>query len=88
MSSPRNPALVLALFAAAFSLAAEAPQPSKEGLEFYEKNIRPILYDRCYECHSADKNSSKGGLILDSRSGAFAGGDEGPAVIPGDQNGV
>jgi hypothetical protein len=33
--------------------------------------------------HSAEKNSSKGGLILDSRDGAYKGGDEGPSVVPG-----
>ncbi|MGA0029198.1 MAG: c-type cytochrome domain-containing protein, partial [Opitutales bacterium] len=84
MPKLRHPLLALSLLASAFMFAAEEAQPSKEGLEFYEKNIRPILIDRCYECHSAEKNSSKGGLILDSRDGAYKGGDEGPAVVPGD----
>ena len=84
MLSLRHTTLAFSLLASAFAVAAEEAQPSKEGLEFYEKNIRPILIDRCYECHSAEKNSSKGGLILDSRDGAYMGGDEGPAVVPGD----
>jgi hypothetical protein len=54
------------------------------GLEFFEKNIRPIFTERCYECHSKEKGVSKGGLILDSRLGLLAGGDLGPAVVPGE----
>ncbi|MEY4379071.1 MAG: hypothetical protein RLZ85_952, partial [Verrucomicrobiota bacterium] len=83
MLSLRHTTLALALCAARFAVAADDAQPTKEGLEFFEKNVRPILSDRCYECHSASKNSSKGGLILDSRDGAFKGGDEGPSVVPG-----
>ena len=83
MLSLRHTTLILSLCAASFAVAADDVQPTKEGLEFFEKNVRPILSDRCYECHSASKNSSKGGLILDSRDGAFKGGDEGPSVVPG-----
>ncbi|MFM9001350.1 MAG: PSD1 and planctomycete cytochrome C domain-containing protein [Opitutia bacterium] len=63
---------------------AGEPKFSSADLEFYERQIRPILADRCYECHSKDKGVSKGGLILDSRGGMLAGGDQGPAVVPGD----
>ncbi|MEY3959180.1 MAG: hypothetical protein RJA37_1783, partial [Verrucomicrobiota bacterium] len=52
-------------------------------LEFFEKKIRPILSEHCYECHSIAKNSSKGSLILDSLDGMLKGGEEGPAVVPG-----
>lgn len=83
MLSLRHTTLALSLCAASFAQAADDAQPTKEGLEFFEKNVRPILSDRCYECHSATKNSSKGGLILDSRDGALKGGDEGPSVVPG-----
>jgi hypothetical protein len=53
------------------------------GIEFFEKRVRPILMARCYECHSEKAEKVKGGLRLDSRSGALKGGDTGPAVIPG-----
>ena len=85
MLSLRHTTLAFAAFAAlAVAPSAEATPATKEGLEFFEKNVRPILIDRCYECHSAEKNSSKGGLILDSMDGAYKGGDEGPSVVPGD----
>ena len=85
MLSLRHTTLAFAALAAfAVAPSAEAMPATKEGLEFFEKNVRPILIDRCYACHSAEKNSSKGGLILDSMDGAYKGGDEGPSVIPGD----
>src|SRR3954468_1460752 len=51
--------------------------------EFFEKQVRPILVARCYECHSDKAAKLKGGLRLDSRAAALKGGDTGPAVVPG-----
>ncbi len=52
--------------------------------EFFESKIRPVLAEKCYECHSAEAGKSKGGLLLDTREGIRQGGDTGPAVVPGD----
>src|SRR5207247_29564 len=49
--------------------------------EFFEKSVRPILANHCFECHGPLKH--KGGLRLDSRDGMLKGGDTGPAIIPG-----
>ncbi|TLD70944.1 DUF1553 domain-containing protein [Phragmitibacter flavus] len=68
--------LVLALFAS--NLAASAPDPT----EFFEKKVRPILIERCFECHS-NTAKIKGGLALDSKHDWTTGGDTGPAIIPG-----
>ena len=54
--------------------------PSK--VEFFEKTVRPLLAARCQGCHGASKQ--KGGLRLDSRAAVLAGGNTGPAVVPGD----
>jgi hypothetical protein len=54
-----------------------------EQLEFFEKNIRPVLAEHCYECHSEEKGKNKGELTVDTRDGIRAGGDRGPAVVPG-----
>jgi hypothetical protein len=54
-----------------------------EQLEFFEQNIRPVLVEHCYECHSEEKGKNKGELTLDTRDGIRAGGDRGPAVVPG-----
>ncbi len=74
--------ITIGLYSMVAGLCA-AEEPSKQGLEFYEKNVRPILSEHCFECHSIEKSTSKGGLILDSRDGMQKGGDEGPAVVPG-----
>ena len=85
ISRPSIRFLALALTAATASAAAPTEEKmDPAGLEFFEKNIRPILSERCYECHSKEKGVSKGGLIMDSRQGMLAGGDLGPAVVPGD----
>ncbi len=61
-----------------------APVPDAAGLEFFEQHIRPLLVARCYQCHSSDAKELEGSLRLDSRQGWSAGGDSGPAIIPGD----
>ncbi|MFN4261432.1 MAG: PSD1 and planctomycete cytochrome C domain-containing protein [Gemmataceae bacterium] len=51
-------------------------------LAFFEKKVRPLLVDNCYNCHSANTNA-RGGLRVDDRNGLLLGGDSGPAVVPG-----
>ena len=51
-----------------------------EDLDFFEKRIRPLLSETCFECHSHPAKKIKGGLYLDSREGLLQGGDSGPAV--------
>ena len=53
-----------------------------EGLDFFERKIRPVFVERCYKCHSTEAKKSQGGLLLDSRQGILRGGDSGPAVTP------
>ncbi len=60
---------------------ADACTAIPEGLEFFERKVRPLLAQRCLECHSGDH--AKGSLRLDSKAGVLAGGDTGPAVVPG-----
>jgi mono/diheme cytochrome c family protein len=55
-----------------------------DGVEFFEKKIRPLLVEHCYQCHSRDSEKLKGGLLLDSRDGVLKGGETGPAIVPGD----
>jgi hypothetical protein len=38
-----------------------------DGIEFFEKKIRPVLAERCYACHSANAKPLMGRLLLDSR---------------------
>jgi hypothetical protein len=70
-------------FAIFFPLSTPAAD-SPSGLEFFEKRVRPILVERCYECHSTTAKKVKGGLLLDSKEGWAKGGDSGPAIVPGE----
>ncbi|MEM7009929.1 MAG: DUF1549 domain-containing protein, partial [Verrucomicrobiota bacterium] len=56
---------------------------SQAHLDFFEKNIRPNLIKYCYECHSVAENTSRGGLLVDTRVALLQGGDTGPALVPG-----
>ncbi len=58
-------------------------QPTANELEFFEKQIRPLLVTHCFECHSASADQAEGGLLLDSRNSVLSGGDSGPAARPG-----
>jgi len=71
------PLSAIVLMAALRALGADT------GVEFFEKRIRPLLAEQCYECHSATAKKLKGGLHLDTRDGWAKGGDSGPAVVPG-----
>lgn len=57
---------------------------SEAGIEYFEKEIRPLLVKHCYQCHSEKSEEREGGLVLDDRQGWLRGGDNGPAVVPGD----
>jgi len=78
-------ALILASAGPCVAVAAEVADPAQ--IEFFEKKIRPVLVEHCYECHSAEAAKAgnlEGKLALDSRAGIRQGGESGPAVIPRD----
>ena len=50
---------------------------------FFESKIRPVLVKQCYECHSQSSKKLGGKLLLDAPSEMIAGGESGPALIPG-----
>jgi len=74
--------IALSLIASAVPLSAA--EPEARGVEFFESSVRPLLVERCYQCHSAKAQPLRGGLLLDSRAGWQRGGDSGPAIVPGD----
>ena len=50
---------------------------------FFESKIRPVLSEKCYECHSSKSSKIKGGLRLDHIELILQGGDSGPAIVQG-----
>jgi hypothetical protein len=80
MNVLRLPGLALLLTALAAGTAA-AGQPTPEQAEFFEKEVRPLLAERCFDCHGGKK--VRGGLKLTSREAILRGGDTRPAAVPG-----
>ncbi|MBW3599017.1 MAG: PSD1 and planctomycete cytochrome C domain-containing protein [Planctomycetes bacterium] len=76
--------LILALLVLSSTSLPAADPP--EGIEFFEKKIRPVLVAKCYRCHSSESDEVNGGLLLDSRENIRRGGDLGPAVAPGKES--
>ncbi len=74
----------LLTFDATLAHAGQAADKDAKGIAFFEAKIRPVLVDNCYKCHSTATGKSQGSLQLDTRQGIRAGGDRGPAVVPGD----
>jgi hypothetical protein len=68
--------------AAALAALALCSAHADDGVAFFESKVRPLLVERCGECHTQGQKT-KGGLALDSRAGWQKGGDTGPALVPG-----
>ena len=47
----------------------------------FETKIAPLLSNHCLECH--DDSTRQGGLVLSTKAGALAGGENGKAIVPG-----
>jgi len=77
-------ATVLAATAFSGGARGDAPKPTPQQLEFFEKQVRPVLTEHCYSCHSHQADSLKAGLLVDSRDGLIEGGDSGEAIVPAD----
>src|SRR5690349_3572998 len=69
------------LLAAAAARARADGGPTPEQARFFEAKVRPVLVGQCVKCHGP--GAAKSNLRLDSRAGVLAGGDQGPAVVPG-----
>lgn len=82
-SLPRllSPILVSALATLAAS-PLRAQSPAEADLRFFESKIRPLLHERCVDCHGVDDAQSD--LRVDTFAGMISGGTSGPAIQPGE----
>ncbi|HYR58090.1 MAG TPA: DUF1553 domain-containing protein, partial [Chthoniobacteraceae bacterium] len=70
--------LIFAAIIAAGSVAHAAPIKLE-----YNRDVRPILSDKCFKCHGPDSQARKAELRLDIRDNALAKHDNGIPIVPG-----
>jgi uncharacterized membrane protein/mono/diheme cytochrome c family protein len=71
-------ACCLALAVAPLARPADLAADSRE---FFLQRVRPVLEDRCIECHG--EHRQKAHLKLNDRADILTGGDSGPAIVTG-----
>ncbi|MFP6668617.1 MAG: hypothetical protein VB876_14965, partial [Pirellulales bacterium] len=67
--NPTTKVLLTAVVLLSLARGSLVDGADQQGIEFFEKHIRPVLVEKCYQCHSATAQQAKklkGGLRLDS----------------------
>jgi hypothetical protein len=79
---------VLVAIGSPTALAQPAPRPASDAetaaaRDQFERDVRPLLVRRCYQCHSTQAKKQKGELTLDTRDGLLRGGSRGTLFVAG-----
>ena len=73
--------LIACLLAVTIERSLQSADPDAASVVFFEKQVRPVLANRCYDCHGAENAES--GLRVDSLAGLLTGGKRGAAIVVG-----
>ena len=71
------PFLALASVAIAGDDFAAQPVSTNDRVTYFESQVRPLLANRCYECHSTETGAQNGALVMATAEGIAAGGSRG-----------
>ncbi len=67
-----------------YTVAVHSPLAAQKA-QVTEKDVLPILEQKCFQCHS--ENLKMSNLDLRTRAAMLKGGDKGPAIVPGNAEG-
>ena len=73
--------MILLRVSLAFACGAAFAAPTPEQVEFFEKQVRPVLVEQCVKCHGPEKQKAE--LRLDSLAAVLKGADTGPVAVAG-----
>jgi hypothetical protein len=65
--------------------AAAPPEPAPARIDF-NREVRPLLSDKCFACHGPDAGQRQAKLRLDTRAEAFADRGGYQVIVPGDRS--
>ncbi|MEO6809507.1 MAG: DUF1549 domain-containing protein, partial [Isosphaeraceae bacterium] len=84
-SSPRRPLWPVVLGTWLIASPTLGADPGSDAKVDFDRDVRPILSNQCFQCHGPDDKRRKGELRLDTPTGVFeATKSGGKAVVPGD----
>jgi mono/diheme cytochrome c family protein len=72
---------VASWLALSVTLVAQLPPAAARDIDFV-RDVKPILQTSCVRCHA--RGRERGGFSIETRERLLKGGDDGPALVPGD----
>ena len=84
--SIRRLCLVIPILFLAVTASSAGPVSESSGTADFQRDVRPILSNSCFQCHGPDAKTRMADLRLDTREGAFAQRENGSPIVPGDSD--